>query len=279
MSGNHEALIELCAGYAIGGLDEADRARMEEHLARGCAECEAALADFSVGAVLLAAAAPPALPSPRLKERVLAAAHAEQTRAELAAAEAPQLVRARPPHERRRAPRRFIAAAIYGWAAAASLALGVFVFARATWRLRGELAIVREEVAGLEQRLEAEARWMQVLSAPSARVAVLAATPAGNADLRARATLDPATRRAVVVFDNLQAPSGRDYELWAIRGASPASLGVIKADESGRAVMRIDDVGDPATLNAFAVSLEPAGGSPTPTAPTGPVVMLGAMGG
>jgi anti-sigma-K factor RskA len=42
--------------------------------------------------------------------------------------------------------------------------------------------------------------------------------------------------------------------------------------------MRLDGVGSLDTLGAFAVSLEPSGGAPTPTAPTGPVVMLGKIG-
>jgi len=45
--------------------------------------------------------------------------------------------------------------------------------------------------------------------------------------------------------------------------------------EAGRAVVRLEDVGDPATLQAIAGSLEPEGGSPNPAAPSGPVVMVG----
>jgi len=274
VSGAHEEFIELCAGHALGSLDEADRKRLEEHLASGCAECEGALAEFSASTVLLAASAPPASPSPRLRERVLGAVHADRAREATA--------RRREEHGVAGAAARrrgFPWGAVYGWAAAACLAVAVLVFARATWRLRDELAGGQQALAALEQRLLESERWAAVLSAPSARVASLAPTPEGNADLRARATLDPATRRAVVVFENFQAPSGRDYELWVIRGAAPASLGVIEADENGRAVVRVEDVGDPATIEAFAVSLEPSGGSPTPTAPTGPVVMVGALGG
>jgi anti-sigma-K factor RskA len=106
---------------------------------------------------------------------------------------------------------------------------------------------------------------------------VLEITPQGERALRARATYDPATRSAVVVFENLKAPSGRDYQLWALHGATPRSLGVIKTDARGRAVMRLDNAGNPATLAAFAVSLEPAGGSRNPAGPSGPVVMLGKL--
>ena len=96
--------------------------------------------------------------------------------------------------------------------------------------------------------------------------------------MSARATYDPASRRAVIVFENITVPSGKDLELWALRGAGVASLGLIHPDENGRAVLRLEDVGDPAELAGFAVSLEAAGGSPSKTAPGGPVVMAGKFG-
>ena len=47
MSEHREEHIDLCAGYALGSLDEADLERIDQHLAEGCEHCEAALADFS----------------------------------------------------------------------------------------------------------------------------------------------------------------------------------------------------------------------------------------
>ena len=164
-------------------------------------------------------------------------------------------------------------------AAATALAVATGLMWIQAGRLQDELGANRQKLTQLEQRLEEEQRWAEVLNAPGAKVSVLEPTAAGSHDLRARATYDPATRRAVVIFENFAPPTGRDYQLWAILGAAPSSLGVIKVDESGRAVLRLENVGDPATLNAFAVSLEPAGGSPNPAAPTGPVVMLGKMSG
>lgn len=64
-------------------------------------------------------------------------------------------------------------------------------------------------------------------------------------------------------------PEGRALELWSIGAdATPRSLGLLPVSE-GR-VLSVEPAGIART--AFAVSLEPAGGSPT-GAPTGPVVM------
>ena len=276
MSEHREEHLDLCAAYALGTLDEAGRRQLEAHLADGCAQCEAALADFGAATVLLAASSPPVQPSAALKGKVMAAIRASGT---------PEAAPAAKPDRGRvvEMPRR-TAPSFLNWAwaaAAAALAIASVISYNAASRLRTELDSNRKRLAEVEQKLADEQKWVAVLNAPLAKVVELAPTPAGATDLRARATYDPATQRAVLVFENFKAPTGRDYELWAIRGETPApaSLGLIHADDSGHAVLRLENVGDPATLGAFAVSLEPAGGAPTPTAPTGPVVMLGKVSG
>jgi anti-sigma-K factor RskA len=73
-------------------------------------------------------------------------------------------------------------------------------------------------------------------------------------------------------------PAGKSYELWAIGAgrARPESLGVITADFQVP-TQRLGQL-NPSALGAtsFAISLEPAGGSPTGQ-PTGPVVFSGSL--
>ncbi|NOT34644.1 MAG: anti-sigma factor [Candidatus Eisenbacteria bacterium] len=297
MSQHSEEFLDLCAGYALGNLDPEQRARLEAHLASGCDACEAALAEMSVASTLLARSAPEQRPSPALKSRVMDAIRAEALPTVIPAAPRPAMVRngaargeasgpARDAGAERRAPLAFP-----GWltfaplAAAAALAVTTVLAYRSAEQLRGELQARGEElksqqaqVQQLERDLSIERHWAAVLSAPGARFAELQITPGGAAALRARATFDPATKSAVVVFENFTPPSGSDYELWLLKGAGVASLGVIKVDEEGRAVLRLDDLGDPALVGGFAISLEPAGGSPFPDRPTGPVVMAGKLG-
>ena len=279
MSAHRDQDIDLCAGYALGCLDTADRERVEEHLASGCPMCQAALAEFSDASVLLAASAPLAQPGPALRQRVLAAVAAPGIREPEPPAEQVRepvdtrgrVIELRP----RRAP--FFTAG-WGWAAAAALlALVTALEWTQAARLRGELESNRLRLADLERRFADESRWSEVLNAPAAKVVYLAPTGKGSSELRARATYDPVSRRAVVVFENVRAPQGSDYQLWAIVGGAPASLGVVKADAAGHAMMRLENLGEPKLLAAFAISLEPAGGSPNPNAPSGPVVMLGKL--
>lgn len=71
-------------------------------------------------------------------------------------------------------------------------------------------------------------------------------------------------------------PAGRSAELWAIRGsAAPRSLGVMAA---GRVVVPAGLRAEMAADTVLAISIEPAGGSPTGL-PTGPVVAAGKLAG
>jgi anti-sigma-K factor RskA len=67
--------------------------------------------------------------------------------------------------------------------------------------------------------------------------------------------------RAAFVLDDVPGPGqGRSYQLWAISGDKPASMAVVGGD--GRIVRLFDWSG---RADTFAVTIEPAGGSPVPT--------------
>jgi len=264
--------LDLCAGYVLGSLEGAERVELESHLAEGCPECEAELARLSAGVFALAASAPARRAPPSLRARILGAVREGAggvDAAELRPAPAP-IPLPRP----RRASRQ-----PWAWAVAAVLVLGLIGVAwKVVETLEHDLSATRSQVAGLQKQLDEERSWMAVLEAPQSRVVELEPTPDGSPQLAARVVFDPATRRAVVVCDRFAPPAGKDYQLWAITGAGPASLGLVRADPSGHAVIQLANVGDPQSLGAFAVSLEREGGAPTTTAPAGPVVMVGKLG-
>jgi anti-sigma-K factor RskA len=81
-------------------------------------------------------------------------------------------------------------------------------------------------------------------------------------------------QRAMTVRALADAPAGHTHELWIIAGdGKPRSLGTIAA--AGTARLQLPAEVGPALANAtLAVSLEPAGGSPTGL-PTGPVLYSG----
>lgn len=68
---------------------------------------------------------------------------------------------------------------------------------------------------------------------------------------------------------------GSDYELWAIQGGNaPVSMGVIPINQRSTVPLSPDVLAGWGAGSVLAISLEPAGGSPT-GAPTGPIVATG----
>ena len=109
---------------------------------------------------------------------------------------------------------------------------------------------------------------------PSDRlVAVLQQQPIAPAFLL---TVDTQQRTVVVRRVSAGQENGRSYELWLIAGRAtpPKSLGVVGSDEFTERPLPANVDVDALRAATFAVSLEPAGGSPT-GAPTGPVLFTG----
>jgi anti-sigma-K factor RskA len=91
-------------------------------------------------------------------------------------------------------------------------------------------------------------------------------------------TVNPQSRTLTVRRVSAAPESGRSYELWLVAGKSqsPRSLGLVGGDEfTTRPIPTNFDV-DAMRGATYAVSLEPAGGSPS-GGPTGPILFTGRM--
>ena len=90
--------------------------------------------------------------------------------------------------------------------------------------------------------------------------------------------MDAASGETAVILSGLEPPGpGKIYELWAIRGeAPPEPAGVFAMGPELGATTPAKRVERPEEVTAFAVSIEPAGGSKTPT---GPIVLVGRVAG
>ena len=304
MNERHDEFRDLCALYALGSLGETDRARFEAHLQTGCIACAAELAECIEGTIALAhtVATPP---DPKLRARVLAAIGMEaRESARLEAVTTPEPSataatdepgipaagrwarttaprpdwaprRTRLPDEPKRRFLRIPLVASLGWAAAIAAAILGVVEQKAVQQLERETASLRESQRQLESQLFEERRWAATMASPAARTALFTPTGAQGGDLSGWARYDASTQRAIIVLENLRLEPGHDFELWAIGPHGPRSLGVIQVESGGRAFVRLTRVVIPADLAAFAVSYEAKGGSPNPTAPAGPVVLVG----
>jgi anti-sigma-K factor RskA len=281
VSAHREDHLELAAGWLLDILSEAEAQEFEEHLGSGCPICRDEIARLSQATVALASSAAPARPPAVVRERLMAVVRAEA--ADGAGSRAPaSRESAEPPGARRVIPMPSARRTTFAWGWVAAAAVFAVASVGGWWtsvRLEEEAATLRTRLAKTQAELDEKRELLAVIGSPEARTAELAATPDAAAALRAHATFDPRTHTAVIVFQGLLAPGDRDFELWAVRGKEVASLGLVHADASGSAVVRVIVSGDSSGLDAFAVSLEKKGGSSSPTAPGGPIVMVGKLSG
>jgi anti-sigma-K factor RskA len=107
------------------------------------------------------------------------------------------------------------------------------------------------------------------------QVKLVASLAADGSDVKYLAVYDAAEHAVGLSHVSGERASGKDFELWMIEGKNPpVSMGVIPAGATVRIPVSTLAQEKLAQGAVLAVSLEPAGGSPTGE-PTGPVVAAG----
>ncbi|MCZ6727318.1 MAG: anti-sigma factor [Acidobacteria bacterium] len=269
MTDEHQPYLDSIPAYVLGALGPAETAELERHLETVCATCNAEMKRCTRDLEALAAANPPVTPSETTRARLLA-------RVEQASKMRTQPVL---PPPRRRVPWLPLAAAAMlallvwsGWTQI-DLRRKVDKLAAELSLDAAELARVRSDLDVARRRLDRWALASRILAAPgleTVRLAGLEAAPEASG----QALVASADGKAVFSASNL-APPGPDktYQLWLIVAGQPVSAGLLEVDEAGGASLVIESLDDPSAIEAWAVTLEPAGGVQQPT---GPMVLLGA---
>ncbi len=281
--------IELAGAHALHALEPEERRLAEEHLRESHHEgCPEALARALATVVSLAAAHPSVAPSEGVWRSIAIRAGIEGGAVPESAEPASVATAARTARPRRVfAPWQRYAVPLA--AAAALLAAGLWARERsARGRAESELASAQASArseGAARAALLAEVRALRVdgarqrdlaalLELPGSRVVALAPVPGRTA--RASAVVNVAQRRAVVLSSALQPQPAKDYQLWVIRGKdAPRPAGFLRFEGAALAVGDVDPELLAVAPDALAISLEPAGGRPSPTE----VVALGKLGG
>lgn len=224
----------LAGAYALDALDDLERARFEQHLAR-CSTCRDDVAGYRATATRLATATAEPVPA-ELRDRVLS----EIT-----------TVRQEPAAVRAIARRRSLLAPVLGAAAALSLVVG-------------GVALV-DARNGRDRAEEVSADVIAVATADDATRVDLRGTPDGPASASGSVIWSASLGRAVVTVDGLPAlDDDRAYALWFIVDGTPQPAALVDTND-GRVVATVDTPsGD---VEAMGVTDEPAGGSAQPTTP------------
>jgi anti-sigma-K factor RskA len=257
---NRDEIGELAAAYALGGLEGEELARFEALLEAGDADAVRALRECGDTLVGLAAAAPEPPPpgvKAALMERIAASPAARRS--------APPAA----PLPRRR-PRSLWPVVLSGAMAAGLAAVVVGWSVSSTYEKR--LDALTRDAEQLRAELRGQQAVITILRDPATQVVALAGLPPAPT-ARAR-MMWHAKAGGVFVATGLPAPpEGKAYQLWAIAGSNaPVSAGVFTVDASGTGSLAVRPLPGVSTVNAFAVTLEPAGGLP---APSGDMYLLG----
>lgn len=238
-------LRDLAAGYTLGALSPEEARAFETALA-GSPELRREVAEFREVNALLGAAETRA-PADDLKQRLR-----ERIRAGKVA-----------PLPGPPAPGRRSGAAIglgIGMAASLLLAAGLYRQTRA----------LNEALAEREQRLAAREATLNALLEPAVQLTTLTAT--GEAPPVVQVFWNRANHSLVVhTFRLKPAPAGRAYQLWLLpKDGKPIASAVFDTEPGGHQLVQNISVPPDQPISGFALTVEPAGGSPQPT--TTPIV-------
>jgi hypothetical protein len=263
--------LALLPAYALGAADAADVELVSRLRAEGGLEAralESELLAWRSLLALLAEAPAPVLPSELTRVRLLR--------------EVSKLLRIAPAgegSEPRANPRAWQLAAA---ALVLCLGGGAAAYRVADQRAAERVERLERETSALHRDLDQARgllsdlrRALAVVGAPVVRSVDLASTsaivPGGAPSRGGRTYVDPTSHRAVFLAHGLPAlDGGTTYQLWWIAAGRPVSAGIFVVDAAGEALLAVETRELPADVQAWAVTVEPAGGV---AAPTGAMVL------
>jgi anti-sigma-K factor RskA len=259
----HPQFAEALALYAIGALDDRqDLAALEAHLDT-CGDCRRELEAFRADTALLALSATGPQPPARSRERLLSALAAE-------------------PRVERRAPQRYAVGHLrprWFTFAPVMVMLLLAVFSILLWRdLRNTRRTLRHTHAQLQQVQSELARTNTELAEANMVRDLLHAPDAWPLTLVGKKT--PPQPQIKTIYSKQQGalllmasnltplPKDKVYQLWLLPadGSAPMPAGWFKADGKGNGMM-FHKMSAGVIAKGFAVTIEPASGSQTPTMP------------
>jgi hypothetical protein len=259
----HPQFAEVLALYAMGALDDPqDLAALEAHLGT-CGDCRRELEALRADMALLALSAVGPQPPARSRERLLGAVAAE-------------------PRLERRDPQRYTVGYLrQRWFtfAPVMVMLMLAVFSILLWRdLRNTRRILRHTHAQLEQVQTELARTSTELAEAKMVRDLLHAPDAWPLTLVSKKT--PPQPQIKTVYSKQQGslllmasnltplPENKIYQLWLLPadGSAPMPAGWFKPDGKGNGMM-FHKMSAGVVAKGFAVTIEPASGSQTPTMP------------
>jgi anti-sigma-K factor RskA/cell division protein FtsB len=292
---------ELFPFYALDALTDEEKAEVEAYIANDPA-AKTRLHNLQQTADLLPLTTEPVAPSPQLKANLMARVQADSRAKMGQTAVSPKTTAVKRPSTPQptwleRLRQGFAFPVLAGTAAFAAILLFIWVISlnqqlnqlqnqiadlsAKTTTLQGELdslegdnTQLRVQNETLQQQLNNQNEMLAAYQQPGTSTIAISDNTGENPNARATLTVQPDSSEATFVAANLPPLSADQvYQLWIIRGDLPISAGIFELDENGRVVLPVDGA-LAASFDAVGVSIEPAGGSESPTPDQ--IILLGA---
>jgi hypothetical protein len=150
---------------------------------------------------------------------------------------------------------------------AAASVVGLLLMAGAWWvshnQQAAQMASLEEKVRNTETELSLRRDEVAVLSNPDNTIVKLSGVATKSPTSSMQVYWNKKTKDLYISQLNLPAaPPDKQYQLWALAGGKPIDMGVFDVMSDGTALLKMKNAQD---AQAFAVTLEPKGGSQNPT--------------
>ncbi|HYW58112.1 MAG TPA: anti-sigma factor [Polaromonas sp.] len=248
---NPSLIDQLGASYALGTLRGGARRRFEA-LARVHAPVRAAALIWQSRLASVTELQPQLAPSPAVWKRIQ------------------NLVDAEKEAKRMLAARQTPVAASGGWWAS----LGLWRGATAAGAMAAVVAVVTG--VNLNSTLNGQVQDLSAKLSATPEIQYVAVLADDKAAASMLVTFDPKNNKLVLKrVGGFQESADKSLELWALpKSGGPKSLGVMSSEKIMRLTATDRDVRE---VPALAITLEPKGGVPPGSGPTGPVLFKGAL--
>ncbi len=252
---------EVAPLYALGALEAETAAAVEASLRNASPDQQREIAEWREIVALLPQALNQPAPPDHLKERLLSRLNDESQETPLETAIAESAAEQTDDKVLIFTPARRSETKVARWLPLAAAVLLALTSAYLLWQ-NSRLERERDQIS---QALEEEKRKLETFAASQTKVIQLVGDQAPNAN--ARVFWDTKRNQWVIyIFDLPEPPSGKQYQLWYVVKDAPISAAVFSTDSRGQKVLELTLPPEAwSGMNLTAVTLEPRGGSPTPT--------------
>lgn len=257
---NPELLDRLAASYSLGTLHGGARRRFEQ-LAREYPQVRAAALLWQGRWSAFSEVQTPIQPDEAVWTRIVNVLQAENASIRLARQR--EAAASKPP-VRSLAWWRGLAMA-GGLATVAAVSVGL-------WSHQGLKDASQQQLSALQAQLQMTQAALQA----TPQIQYVAVLADGKADASMLVTFDPRHKQLVLQrVSGFKEADNQSLQLWALpQQGAPRSLGVMGDGKLEQLTAQESDVN---AIPALAISLEPKGGVPSSTGPTGPVLFKGAL--